>query len=148
MFTSLDVRSGFWHIALDEPSSFLTTFHTPFGRYRWRRMPFRICSAPEIFQRRMHELIEEPSGVEVVADDFVVVGRGDTTDDAIKDHDANLEALLQRCAEKGIKLNPDKIKLKIPFIGHIATSEGLCVDPSKELQKRQYQQTQQVYKDC
>ena len=134
VFTSLDVRSGFWHIALDEPSSFLTTFHTPFGRYRWRRMPFGICSAPEIFQRRMHELIEGLSGVEVVADDFVVVGRGETTDDAMKDHDANLEALLQRCAEKGIKLNPDKIKLKmkeVPFIGHIATSEGLCVDPSK-----------------
>ena len=64
VFTSLDVRSGFWHIALDEPSSFLTTFHTPFGRYRWRRMPFGICSV-------MHELIEGLSGVEVVADDFV-----------------------------------------------------------------------------
>jgi len=24
VFTSLDVRSGFWHIALDEPSSFLS----------------------------------------------------------------------------------------------------------------------------
>ena len=26
--TSLDVRSGFWHTALDKTSSFLTTFHT------------------------------------------------------------------------------------------------------------------------
>ena len=39
LFTILDVRNGFWHVVLDESSSFLTTFHTPFGRYRWKRMP-------------------------------------------------------------------------------------------------------------
>lgn len=97
-------------------------------------MPFGICSAPEIFQRQMHEMIEGLQGVEVVADDFVVVGRGETTNKARKDHDMNLEALLQRCAEKRVKLNPDKIKLRmneVPFTGHVATSEGLRVDPSK-----------------
>ena len=36
VFTVLDVSKGFWHIELDEPSSFLMTFHTPFGRYRWK----------------------------------------------------------------------------------------------------------------
>ena len=72
VFTVLDVRSGFWHVKLDDPSSLLTTFHTPFGRYRWLRMPFGISSAPEVFQRKMHELIEGLKGVEVVADDFVV----------------------------------------------------------------------------
>ena len=46
VFTVLDVSKGFWHIELDEPSSILTTFHTPFGRYRWKRMPFGISSAP------------------------------------------------------------------------------------------------------
>jgi len=40
LFTVLDVRSGFWHVQLDEQSSYLTMFHTPFGRYRWKRMPF------------------------------------------------------------------------------------------------------------
>ena len=50
VFTVLDVRKGFWHVELEEDSSFLTTFNTPFGRYRWKRMPFGICSAPEVFQ--------------------------------------------------------------------------------------------------
>ena len=76
-------------------------------------MPFGICSAPEIFQRRMHELIEGLQGVEVVADDFVIVGRGETLNEATKDHDLNLGKLLQRCAEKGVKLNCDKIKLRM-----------------------------------
>ena len=53
-------------------------------------MPFGICSAPEIFQRRMHQLIEGLTGVEVIAEDFVVVGRGYTEAEAIHDHDKNL----------------------------------------------------------
>ena len=49
VFSVCDLRSGFWHISLDEESSYLTTFATPFGRYRWLRMPFGISPAPEIF---------------------------------------------------------------------------------------------------
>ena len=58
VFSLLDVRSGFWQVKLDEQSSYLTTFNTPFGRYRWERLPFGICSAPETFQRKMHQLIQ------------------------------------------------------------------------------------------
>ena len=79
VFTSLEVYNGFWHVVLDEESSFCTTFNTPFGRYRWKRMPFGIRSAPEVFQRKMHELIEGLRGVEVIADDLllsVMVNRG------------------------------------------------------------------------
>ena len=53
-------------------------------------MPFGICLAPEVFQRRMHEIIVGLKGVEVVADDFVVVGFGDS--EATTDHDKNLES--------------------------------------------------------
>ena len=51
-------------------------------------------------------------GVEVVVDDFVVVGFGDTLEDAVRDHDHNLEAFLQRCAARGIRLNSNKVQLK------------------------------------
>ena len=100
VFTLCDVKSGFWHIELDEESSKLTTFNTPFGRYKWKRLPFGICSAPEVFQRKMHELIEGLKGVEVVADDFMIVGRGKTMDEGIKDHNESLINFLQRCKEK------------------------------------------------
>ena len=82
----------------------------------------------------MHEIIEGLQGVEVAADDFLVVGRGETSEAANRDHNKNLEAFLQRCEAKGVRLNPDKIKLRVsevPFIGHRATSEGLCIDPAK-----------------
>ena len=98
-FSILDVRNGFWHIPLDEDSSMLTTFNSPFGRYRWKRLPFGISSAPEVFQWKMHEVIEGLRGIEVVADDFIVVGFGDTEEQWVEDHDANLEAFLKRCTE-------------------------------------------------
>ena len=53
-------------------------------------MPFGLSSAPEIFQRRMHELIEGLKGIEVIADDFVIVGYGDTQEAATASHDQRL----------------------------------------------------------
>ena len=48
VFTSLDAASGYWQMRLDESSSKLTTFITPFGRYRFARVPFGISIASEI----------------------------------------------------------------------------------------------------
>ena len=53
-------------------------------------MPFGISLAPEVFQQRIQELNKGLRGVEVVAYDFVVVGFGDTVQDAMRDHDRNL----------------------------------------------------------
>ena len=97
VFAILDVCSGFWHTSLDEESSKIMTFNTPFGWYRWKRLPFGISSAPEVFQCKMHELIEGLSGIEVIADDFAVVGFRESMEDAIQDHNQNLERFLQCC---------------------------------------------------
>ena len=82
-------------------------------------MPLGIRSAPEVFQRRMYQLFEGLHGVEVVADDFVVVGFGDAKDKASVDHDQNMDAFLQHCEERGLKLNLEKVQLRkkeVPFI--------------------------------
>ena len=65
----------------------------------------------------------------------MVMYRADDTDEqADADHDQNLESFLQRCREKGIKLNKRKLKLKcteFPYLGHLVTKEGLKPDPDK-----------------
>ena len=134
VFSVVDVKNGFWHVELTKESSLLTTFNTPFGRFRWLRMPFGINAASEEFQRRMNEIVEGLNGVKVIVDDILIVGRGQTKQDAILDHDQNLLDLLNRLQERNVKLNPDKIKFKtesVPYIGHLITSEGLKSDPLK-----------------
>ena len=76
VFSVLDAKSDFYEIVLDHPSSIITTFNTTFGRYCWKRVPFGIKSEPEVWQRTVNEIVEGLQGVEVIADDFLVVGFG------------------------------------------------------------------------
>ena len=62
-FTKLDARSGYWTIKLSHDSSLLTTFNTPFGRYRYLRLPFGLKSSQDEFQRRVDECFEGLDGV-------------------------------------------------------------------------------------
>ncbi|UYV62687.1 K02A2.6-like [Cordylochernes scorpioides] len=74
LFTKLDANSGFWQIPLSSESSALTTFITPFGRFRFKRLPFGISSAPEIFQKRMGQILEALEGTLCHMDDIMVYG--------------------------------------------------------------------------
>ena len=134
IFSVCDAKDGFLQIELDQESSLLTTFHTPFGRYCWKRMPFGICSAPEEFQRRVLEIIEDLTGVYAIADDCLIVGQGDTMEEATADHDKNFTAFLEKCRESNLKLNLSKLKFRLTSVkyhGHILSSEGLSPDPEK-----------------
>ncbi|KAL9987206.1 hypothetical protein ACROYT_G001477 [Oculina patagonica] len=128
VFSVLDATSGFWHIKLDEKSSELLTFNTPFGRYRYFRMPFGINSAPVIFQKRMTQAFEDLSGVKTIADDILIWGRNEG------EHNHRLEQVLERSRKVGLKLNRSKkniLTAEVPYIGHVLTSNGLKPDPSK-----------------
>ncbi len=128
VFTKADLAHGYWHIALDEPSSKLTTFQTCFGRYRWLRLPFGTCVSSEIFQKRLLESLRGLTGVVCVADDIIVHGKD------LKSHDDNLEAFLLRCKDVGIRLNQEKLELRkdtITFLGHRISASGLEPDPEK-----------------
>lgn len=73
-------------------------------------------------------------GIKVIADDILVFGSGKTDDEANQDHDRNLRALMERCKEKDLKLNPDKIQLRlkeVSYMGHRVTADGLKIDPEK-----------------
>jgi hypothetical protein len=134
VFSVCDVKNGYWHCQLDEESSYLTTFETPFGRYRWRVMPFGLNTASEHFQARLDQALENLPGVHIIADDILIAGEGDTMEEAVLDHDRKLVKLLERCQRQNIVLNKDKFKLRLaetPFMGNLLTSEGLKPDPNK-----------------
>ena len=130
VLTTLDLKDRFYQIGLDEESSKKTTFCTPFGRYRYLRMPFAINIAAEEFECRLHGV----HGVEIIRDDLLVVGCGDTLTETEENHDANLRKLLERARAVNMKLNNKKIKLKeteVKFMGHVISKDGLKPDPQK-----------------
>ena len=134
VFSKVDCSNGYWQVPLSSEASLLTTFATPYDRYKWNRMSFGISPAGEIFQKRLDQVIEDLDGVKTVADDILVIGNGDSLDEAIKDYDEKLTRLLERCRERGVWLNKERICLKkssVPYIGHILTPEGVKADPAK-----------------
>ena len=57
IFTVIDERHAFWQVPLTENSSYLCTFPTHWGRKRFLRMPFGICSASEVMQKEMNQFL-------------------------------------------------------------------------------------------
>ena len=127
-FTTLDARQGFHQLMLDEQSSKLTSFVTPYGKYRYTRLPMGISCAPEIFHQRISDAMCDLEGVEVYLDDFLVHAR------TLEEHDIRLELVLQRCKELGLTLNPDKVVLAqktVSYLGHELSGEGVRPGRSK-----------------
>lgn len=134
LFTLVDARDAFLQCKLDTESSFMTTFWTPWGRKRWLKLPFGVSVAPEVYQRKQHELLAGLEGIEPIADDILVVGCGDTDEKAESDHDTKLLALLNRCRQVKLRLGLKKLQFKmseVRFHGHILSAAGLKPDPEK-----------------
>ena len=71
-FGVCDARSGYWTIKLDEASTKLTTFNTPFGRYCFKRLPLGLISSQDVFQKKIDQAFEGIQGVEAIADDILI----------------------------------------------------------------------------
>ena len=103
VFSPIDAKDSFWHIVLDEPNSYLTTFSTSFGKFYWFRMPNGIAPAPVIWQHKPHETLAGLKGIFSVADDIIIFSSGDRYEETKRNHEDNLCALLCRCVEKRIR---------------------------------------------
>ena len=70
VFSRVDAKCGYWNVFLDKESSYLTTFNSPFGRYRFKRMPFGIQVSQDVFQTKIDQTFEGCEGVVGTADDM------------------------------------------------------------------------------
>ena len=71
-FSKLDASSGYWQIKVDDESSKLLAFNTPFGQYKFKRLAFGILSASEVFQKKISQIIEGINGCANVQDEIIV----------------------------------------------------------------------------
>ena len=128
VFSKLDANSGYWQMQLSEESKDLTTFITPFGRYRCHRLPFGISSAPEIFQREMQKVLAGAEGTVCMMDDVLVHGKTE------EEHDRRLEIVLDKISKAGLTLNKEKCQFNVRevlFLGHLINATGIAPDPAK-----------------
>ena len=65
---------------------------------------------------------------------MIIFGEGDTEEEANRGHHRNFKAVMDRCTDRNLKLNWDKLKFRrkeVSFVGHLLTSKGVCADPDK-----------------
>ena len=128
VFSVLDAEAGFHQLALSESSRHLTTFTTHIGLFRFKRLPFGIACAPEVFQRVLSDMLSGIPGVHVYVDDILVAGED------MKQHDQRLEQVMKRLQDCRLKLNEAKCKLRqkqVKYLGCILTADGVSPDPDK-----------------
>ena len=128
VFSKLDASQGFWQLKLDEPSSYLCTFNAPFGRYRYRRLPFGISSAPEVYHKTIHDIVAHIPNVDTIADDIIVWGHTN------HEHDESLKGVLDAARKHNLRLNKEKCEFgvkQLMFIGDVISAEGVKPDMNK-----------------
>ena len=123
-----DAVNGYHAVELDEESSKLTTFITPWGRYRYLRFPQGHCSAGDAFNGRVQQILSKIPRLVRVVDDMCLF------DDTIEGAFWHAWDLLETCVKNGIVLNESKFQFcskSIKFAGLSVTADA--VQPSPDL---------------
>lgn len=97
-FTKLDASNGYWQIPVDEESSKLLTFNSPFGRYSFTRLPYGIHSASEIFQAQVAKIIEGIKGTKNSQDDIIIWS------ETLEEHMKILDKVFSQLRKAGLKI--------------------------------------------
>lgn len=127
-FSTLDADRAFHQVKLSEKSSYYLVIITPFGRYRYLRMPFGICSATEVFQQSFEHIFGDIEGVEIYVDDLRIAA-----ETQIK-HNLCLKQVLEKAREYNIKFNLEKCNInckEVKFFGHYFSEKGIRIDDDK-----------------
>jgi len=126
-FSTLDLCSGYWQVAMAEADKSKTAFRTGKGLYQFMVMSFGLCNAPATFEWLMEKVL---SGLPwevclIYLHDIIVHGR--EFGEAIQ----RLRTILQWLHAASLKLSPKKCILlqgPVPFLGHVVSGHGVSTD--------------------
>ena len=124
-FTKLDLSHAYQQVLLSKGSRQYVTVNTHKGLYQYNRLPFGIASAPAIFQQTMEKLLHGIAGVTVYIDDILVTGKTD------EEHLRNLNLVLERLHEYGLRLKRGKCSFLQPSVRYLIDKDGLHATPEK-----------------
>lgn len=127
-FSKIDLNQAYLQMIVEEESREFLTITTQKGLFRYCRLPFGITSAPAHFQRAMDQILRGLPGVQCYLDDILCTGATD------EEHLRNLDAVLQRLQDYGLRVRKDKcefFKPSVEYLGHVIDARGLHTAPSK-----------------
>ena len=128
-FCSLDLKSGYWQVEMDEESNPSFTVGL-LGFYKCERMPFRLTNAPATFHRPMETCLGDLNlhWCIIYLDDIVIFSK-DTAS-----HLKRPKAVFQKLEKAGLKLKPSKCELfqrQLAYLGHVISAKGVATDEGK-----------------
>ena len=129
-FSFVDSTSSFFNHMLDKELSKLTTFGTPFGHYRYLRMPMGASLSSDIYQYKVDSHLEGIENCMAIADDIILYGLKEDG----SDHDRTVRKVLDKAKLAGMRFNPTKCefrKMQVKFFGLVLTRDGVISDPSQ-----------------
>ena len=124
-FSMSDATKGYWQVPLEKESKDLTTFITPFVRFKFLPAPMRLASSQDEYCARGDEVLQGIEHVERVVDNFLI--QGETTQE-------HLNIVVAVCREHSITLNPKKVQLlqmAVRYVRYTVSSDGIKADPTK-----------------
>ena len=130
VFSSIDLKSGYYQVRLQDHEMERTAFSTPWGLYEYLVMPFGLCNAPSVFQKAINHTLRPLIGkfAVVYLDDILIYSRTE------EEHEQHLRAVLELLRKDGWYCNGGKLQWflkEIRFLGHIITEDGVKADPAK-----------------
>ena len=129
-FSTLDLKSGYWQVELDDDAKEKTAFSSGKGLWQFKVMPFGLCTAPSTFQRLMEAVLSQmPLETSLVYIDDIIVHAVDFNTEV-----SNLKQVFKKLRSANLKLNPKKCTLfarEVIYLGHIVGQNGISADPKK-----------------
>ena len=128
--STLDLQSGYHQVEVAEEDRDKTCLITPFGTFRFKRMPFGLRNAPATFQRLIERFKSGIMKVCILAylDDIIICSK------SFQEHLEDLDLVFKRLAVFKLRLNKEKCHFccaYVKFLGHMLTPEGITVDNDK-----------------
>ena len=130
IYSSLDLRSGYYHISPDKESKAKTAFVTPFGKYDFNAIPFGLALGPAYFQQLILMVLQDCSRFAMVyLDDIIILSKNRA------DHIKHIERIFQKLKTAGFKYrSPSVISLKreIHYFSHLILVHRIKPLPEKK----------------
>ena len=128
VFSTIDLRSGYHHIALGKSSRAKTAFVMPFGKYEFLMVPFGLAQAPAYFQLLMNKVLKGLKFAMTYLDNIIIFSQDELQ------HLEHLEIVFSHLREAGLKMKCSKcdfFKSEIHYLGHLISPEGISPLPNK-----------------